>query len=96
VSAPVITLTLSTGEATRSLVESDNGRFAETDLKCPTCARDLRVRGEMTGHDFDTYRSTAFCFDCGAQVGALVAKVSTIFGIEEDRAVLLHGRARVY
>ena len=53
-SAAVITLTLSTGESTRSLVESENGRFAETDLTCPACARDLRVRGEMTGHDFDT------------------------------------------
>lgn len=47
----------------------------------------------VRGHD--TYTSNASCFDCDAPVGRLVVTVDTIFGIEEDEAVL-HGRPRVY
>ena len=43
----------------------------------------------------DTYESTAACVGCGVLRGRLEAQVSTIFGIEEDEAVLA-GRVRVY
>lgn len=54
-----------------------------------------RTSGRGMHHDHDTYRSTGHCTDCGVELGPIVAKVSTIFGIEEDERVL-HGRARVY
>jgi hypothetical protein len=43
----------------------------------------------------DTYEADAFCVGCGEQVGVLRAKVETIFGLEEDEAVL-NGRWKVY
>lgn len=44
----------------------------------------------------DTYKADAVCAKCGDTVGTLLAKVETLFGLEEDEAVLLYGRARVY
>lgn len=63
---------------------------------CPFCGDDdWRVQGGAISHDRDTYRCQAWCLACGAGVGELRAKVSTIFGIEEDEAVL-NSRCRVY
>jgi hypothetical protein len=53
-----------------------------------------RITGRNPREDHDTVTSDAFCV-CGKAVGTIRVKVSTIFGIEEDRAVL-NGRARVY
>lgn len=63
--------------------------------QCPHCAEPLRVfsREEEEGHD--EVRGRGRCTSCKEIVGELVVKVSTIFGIEEDRAVL-YGRPRVY
>lgn len=65
---------------------------------CPACkAAPFAVRGRgVNQKTFDEYRATAECCGCGATLGTLVAEVSTIFGIEEDERVLLHGRCRVY
>jgi hypothetical protein len=65
--------------------------------ECPTChgGQPLLVAGKNIRHDHDTYRSDAHCLCCGAYVGELRAKVDTIFGIDEDEAVL-NGRCRVY
>lgn len=36
----------------------------------------------------DTYASEARCVGCAAAVGTIRAKVSTLFGLEEDEAVM--------
>jgi len=43
----------------------------------------------------DRYIGTAQCTRCRRDVGQMTVKVDTLFGIEEDNAVL-NGRARVY
>ena len=65
--------------------------------QCPSCkATGAEVRGQgIERHDHDTYYAQALCLSCGERIGTLETTVSTIFGIEEDRAVL-QGRARVY
>lgn len=63
---------------------------------CPHCNENLKARGNGdVSHDFDTYYASAYCIYCGGAVGQLQTKVNTIFGIDEDNAVL-NGRARVY
>ncbi len=64
---------------------------------CPGCGQEsAEIRGHgVTHHDHDTFFARASCLACDAHVGTLRATVSTIFGIEEDRAVL-GGRPRVY
>jgi hypothetical protein len=68
------------------------------DVACPGCkaspTKVAGVKGTMT-HNHDTYRADAGCLECQAPMGHLETKVDTIFGIEEDRAVL-NGRCRVY
>lgn len=65
--------------------------------QCPSCkASDAEVQGQgIERHDHDTYYARAMCMSCGERVGTLETTVSTIFGIEEDRAAT-QGRARVY
>jgi hypothetical protein len=43
----------------------------------------------------DEYVARAFCAACKARRGVIHASVETLFGTEEDEAVL-HGRWRVY
>jgi hypothetical protein len=66
---------------------------------CPACQASpfkvAGVPGSMT-HDRDTCRAPASCTGCSAPAGQLVVVMDTLFGIEEDRAVLVDGRARVY
>lgn len=65
--------------------------------QCPGCHDALKVKGLVATvhHDHDTYYADAVCISCKHAVGELQTQVSTIFGIEEDEAVL-NGRARVY
>lgn len=68
------------------------------DGKCPGCGAQpfvLRLSGEHI-HDRDTLRFNGRCAKCGDPVGYCYRRVETIFGLEEDRAVLAFGRARVY
>lgn len=44
----------------------------------------------------DTYRADAKCGQCLEPCGIMRTVVDTIFGLEEDEAILKHGRARVY
>ena len=63
------------------------------------CCRDGGARLRGTGkhiESHDTYAARAICVCCGKDAGVLRAKMSTIFGLEEDESVLLHGRFRVY
>ena len=66
--------------------------------ECPHCQNiPFKARGDgniTRGHD--TYEARALCCNCGVYVGQIVAKVSTIFGIEEDDRVLNGSRCRVY
>jgi hypothetical protein len=64
---------------------------------CPKCeVEPCRVQGGgVTHHDHDTYFSRAICLACEADIGEIRTKVETMFGIEEDNAVL-NGRCRVY
>ncbi len=68
--------------------------FAEAAEEICSCGG-VRVVGKNLTHDYDTYRSSAYCADCQSRVGELVARVATIFGIDEDIRVL-NGRCRVY
>lgn len=65
---------------------------------CPRCrVAPCPVRGTgITHHNRDTYFAPATAICCGESIGTLEAKVETLFGIDEDEAVLVHGRARVY
>ena len=71
------------------------------ELVCPHCRAPspIRVAGAKMRIDpdarHDTYLSDGGHLDCGTYLGPLRLRVSTIFGVEEDRAVLL-GRVRVY
>jgi len=66
--------------------------------ECPSCgASPLRVCGRartIEGHD--VYAARAMCGACDDEIGTIRARVSTLFGLREDEAVLVHGRARVY
>jgi hypothetical protein len=74
---------------------AENGEFVTID-RCSSCqAEHLAVRGTgITHHDHDTYYARAVAACCGACL-RMETKVSTLFGIEENRAVL-NGRPRVY
>jgi len=78
-----------------SAVEGDS--FCTVDGECPTCGESsFKVRGtgkRIGAHD--EWHADGFAICCDEHVGTLVVKVDTIFGIEEDEAVL-NGRARVY
>lgn len=88
-----------TGVGVRSAAaQNAESEYVIVNSACPLCRRSiLRASGlgfpVATGHD--TYESDARCIDCQQVIGRITVKVDTIFGIEEDNAVL-HGRARVY
>lgn len=44
----------------------------------------------------DTLQGNGYAKCCGDPVGYVYAKKSTLFGLEEDRAILEFGRARIY
>lgn len=72
---------------------------AHVGMPCPLCRKPapLVVQGadnHIGGHDFYKAVATAQC--CLRVVGELRVYVDTIFGLEEDEAMLKHGRARVY
>jgi hypothetical protein len=74
------------------------GGTAEADGACPGCnaVPFLVVGGGMQNIDDRTVRANGRCQSCGDAVGYIYAERATIFGAEEDRAVLEFGRARVY
>lgn len=59
---------------------------------CPHCQEPLEVQGtgkRISG--YDTYTADAVCVKCQRLVGELVAKVNTLFGLEEDNRVFSMG-----
>lgn len=81
----------------RTVTANDGAAVATVEGACLHCsAHPFEVRG--TGKRIgarDEWHADGFAICCDENVGLLVVKVDTIFGIEEDEAVL-NGRARVY
>lgn len=86
----------STGKRHRARIAGD--RQHVTIERCPSCNTEpCDVRGTgITNHDYDTYYAPAKALCCDQPIGTIELKVDTFFGIEEDEAVLVHGRCRVY
>lgn len=84
-------ITVVTDEGTRVARMPFDG--ADHVLADVCCGKIMGADQRIAGHD--TYEADASCGSCGKRVGILRVKVSTIFGIEEDEAVL-NGRPRVY
>lgn len=63
---------------------------------CPEKSETLRVIGGKgwTSEDKRAIESHGCCLDCGKYLGTLRAEVDTLFGIDEDAAVM--ARCRVY
>ena len=79
----------------------DNAPHFETNgTVCPHCgATNIPVRGDgLHIESHDTYAADAIHYaeSCMKKIGTVRVKMSTIFGLEEDERVLVHGRARVY
>lgn len=75
------------------------GKWIDVHGRCPACNHgELRVIGDERNQDIGshTIKAPALALCCGQEIGVVLVELSTIFGIEEDRAVLVHGRARVY
>lgn len=72
----------------------DQADFVVSAVAC-SCG-DARVQGAAIEiDDRETYGADAYCVGCGARRGRLLARVSTIFGIQEDEAVL-NSRCKIY
>jgi hypothetical protein len=80
----------------RALV-SDNGKHVTVKLACPKCGTSpVRAVGQgIVETTHDTYVARAISLCCREPLGDMRTTVDTIFGIEEDEAVL-NGRPRVY
>ena len=90
-----ITIVFSGGRAIEAKRPPESSKVVETDETCPECKEPLRVYGGDTTQDHDTYSAPAYCWACRSEIGTIKVRVQTIFGIEEDNAVL-NGRCRVY
>jgi hypothetical protein len=90
-----VIITLATPTATiPARLPYPGAAHVDTDATC-ACGEPLKVHGANTTTDHDTITAPARCICCGAHVGTLTVTLDTLFGVEEDRAVLM-GRCRVY
>lgn len=92
-------VTIETASGTLPVRTEPGLAYAFVDVACPACGAPAPFK--VAGHDrriasHDTYAADARALCCNARVGTLKAKIETLFGLEEDAAVLVHGRARVY
>lgn len=89
----IVTLTLPDG----SVVDCVPVRtYAIAECACPCGEARLMVTGRgQFNESHDTRAADAFAKCCNRRVGMLRVKFETLFGIEEDDAVL-NARARVY
>jgi hypothetical protein len=91
-----ITLHVSAGPARKCTLAFREADHADAEGACPACGVEpFGVVGKNMHHTFDTYIADGHCTACKAHVGELRVKVNTLFGIDEDEAVL-NGRCRVY
>ena len=93
----MLTLTLRDGSI-RALTPWPSGERAIAVGSCPLCgAEEFPVAGHARHiESHDTYAASAESLCCRQPVGTIRVRVETLFGLEEDEAVLIHGRARVY
>jgi len=93
-----VTLTRTDGSVIELATPEPGELTARVDGICPQCGVEpYAVHGHNRHVESrDTYAADAVAECCGADVGTLRVAVETIFGIEEDGAMLAHGRARVY
>ena len=92
----IITLHLPDGRALPGTLPYPGAKHVLVATSCPACGNhEIPAQGGETTHTHDTYEAPARALCCGAAIGKLRVKVSTIFGIAEDEAVL-NGRCRVY
>ena len=70
--------------------------IARAECACPNCGHDLAIVGKGRRRVGDVHIADAYCIRCHDEVGTVEARPESIFGEEEDEAVLTHGRARVY
>lgn len=68
---------------------------------CPACNQKFTAKlgvagGSTSIESHDTYRAEAYATCCKGRIGVIRVKMGTIFGLEEDEAVLLNSRCRVY
>ena len=104
-----ITIVLDDGSRHKAKLPYDGATHLVLDLDCPHgCKRryvanpnsmeqePLKVAGSgIKHHNRDTYFADAIALCCKKKIGTIETKVSTVFGIEEDEAVL-NGPWRVY
>jgi hypothetical protein len=69
--------------------------IAISKMVCSECRNDLAVCGANVSDDGHTMTGRAECVHCRHHVGTIRVDRDTVFGAEEDRAVL-QGRPRVY
>lgn len=87
----IVTIRLDGGDV---VAATPCGSYVTTSVECPSGGHYLDAYAPQSTRGHDTIEGDAVCMACGAHVGRLVVKASTIFGLEEDAAVGL--RARVY
>jgi hypothetical protein len=75
-----------------------DGKSGVADGECPSCnIWPFLIRGCGVPQDSNGIRKAGgYCIACEEPVGYIYAEVGSIFGPEEDAAILQHGRARVY
>ncbi len=91
-----VSVTIGGGARPSSLPE--NEKWIDVEGRCPTCDRgEFRVIGDIKRQRVGSHEVTApaLALCCGAEVGAVLVEMDTIFGLEEDERVL-NGRCRVY
>ncbi len=89
------------GKRRKASVPYEGAEFVCVEGACPACGVCVdavfkcigKSDEQSVGHDTITAPALALC--CEKHIGTMVVTFSTIFGIEEDRAVL-NGRPRVY
>lgn len=86
------------GGDVRSVTAEAGAPTATVAGACPVCQTEpFLISGcGMRRGTMDEYHADAVSHCCTTEVGLIIAKMATLFGIEEDEAVLINGRARVY
>ena len=85
------------GDERRAITTGHNPQAGLAEGACPGCGvSPFLVVGAGLFRDGRRWKSAGKCVACGDNVGWIFAEADTIFGEEEDRAVIEHARGRVY
>jgi hypothetical protein len=96
-----ITIVLDNGSRHKARLPHEHASHVEIALLCPNgCSHrftPLKISGTgIKHHNHDTYFADAIALCCKRKIGTIEAKVSTIFGIEEDEIINSGRYGRVY